>query len=68
MKTQAQRIVCELRRGWRTWGDLQAQRLSQCPWKRLAEAGHRFLAPGEVIQRKEGHDGLLRLRVVRAKG
>lgn len=68
MKTQAQRIVCELRRGWRTYGDLQAQRLSQCPWKRISEAAHRFLAPGEVIQRKEGADGYLRLRVVRAKG
>lgn len=65
MKTQAQRIVCELRRGWRTWGDLQAARLSQCPWKRLAEAGHKFLAPGERIDRKTGSDGLLRLRVVR---
>jgi hypothetical protein len=65
MKTQAQHIVCELRRGWRTYGDLQALRLSQCPWKRISEAAHRFLAPGEVIKRKVGDDGLLRLRVVR---
>jgi hypothetical protein len=62
MKTQAQHIVCELRRGWRTYGDLQALRLS---WKRISEAAHRFLAPGERIVRKEGKDGLLRLRVVR---
>lgn len=65
MKTQAHKIVCELRGGWKTWGDLLRSGISQCPWKRLAEAGHKYLKPGEKIARKVGHDGLLRLRVVR---
>ena len=63
--TQAARIVAELRRGWRTWGDLQAFRISTTPWKRLSEAGHKYLKDGERIERKTGKDGLLRLRVVK---
>jgi hypothetical protein len=65
MKTQADKIICELRKGWHTWGDLLRSGVSQCPWKRLAEAGHKYLRPGEKLQRKVGADGLLRIRVAR---
>ena len=63
--THAAQLVQALRKGWHTTGDLEALRISQCPWKRLSEAGHKFLKPGEKIARKTGPDGLLRLRVVR---
>lgn len=65
MKTQANELICELRRGWRTWGDLLRNCRSTSPWRRLAEAGHKHLRPGEKLERKVGDDGLLRLRVVR---
>lgn len=63
MKTQANELICELRHGWHTWGELLRACRATAPWKRLAEAGHKYLRPGEVIQRKTGPDGLLRLRV-----
>lgn len=62
--TQAEQIIRELRSGWRTWCQLERLWI-QAPWKRLAEAGHKFLKPGERIERKTGADGLIRLRVVR---
>lgn len=62
--TQAEQCVRELRAGWRTWCQLQRLWI-QSPQKRLAEAAHKFLKPGEVIERKTGSDGLIRLRVVR---
>ena len=61
--TQAAQLVAALRKGWHTTGDLQALRISPCPWKRLAESGARYLKPGEVIERKTGPDKLIRLRV-----
>lgn len=63
--THAAQLIQALRNGWHTTGDLEALRISQCPWKRLSEAGHKYLQPGERIDRKTGDDGLLRLRVVR---
>lgn len=61
--TQAEKIVRELRKGWRTWCQLQ-QLWSQAPWKRLAESGHKHLKPGERIERKTIR-GLIHLRVTR---
>lgn len=62
--TQAEKIVRELRKGWRTWCELQHLWI-QSPWKRLAESGNKYLRPSERIDRKVGSDGLIRLRVVR---
>lgn len=62
--TQAEQIARELRTGWRTWCQLERLWI-QAPWKRLAESGWRHLRAGEVIERKTGKDGLIRLRVVR---
>ncbi len=61
--TQAERIVRELRRGWRTWCQLQHLWI-QAPWKRLAESGASHLKPGERIERKVV-GGLVHLRVTR---
>lgn len=66
--TQAERIVSAIRAAGRrgmTWGDIEALRVSTCPWVRLAESGHRFLRAGEQIVRKAGRDGLVRVRIVR---
>lgn len=65
--TQAEQLVILLRRRWMTYGDLQATRVSTCPWKRLSESASAFLRPGEQIMRKVGKDGLLRMRVARPK-
>jgi len=62
--TQAEQLVRELRKGWRTWCQLQHLWI-QSPQKRLAEAGSRYMRAGEVIDRKTGQDGLIRLRIVR---
>lgn len=64
--TQAERLVRALRRRPMTYGEMEALRISTCPWRRLSEAGHRFLKLGERIERQAGEDGLLRLRVVKA--
>jgi len=65
-QTHAEQIIKAMRgRGWMTWGDIEALRISTCPWKRLAEGGAAYLRNGERIARKTGEDGLLRLRVVR---
>jgi hypothetical protein len=63
--THAAQLIKVLRTGWKTWGDLEATRISACPWKRINESGQRYLKPGEKILRKVGADGLTRLRVVR---
>ena len=62
--TQAERIIVELRRGWRTWCGLQCFLWVGSPHKRLAEAGHKYLKPGERIERKV-ENGLIHLRVTR---
>ena len=64
--THAEQLIRALRKGWHTTGDMEALRVSQCPWKRLAEAGHRFLRQGERIACKTGADGLKRWKVVKA--
>jgi len=63
--TQAERIVQAIRRKPMTWGEIEALRISTCPWVRLQESGHRFLRPGEAIVRKMGRDGLVRIKVER---
>lgn len=50
-----------------TYGDLEALRISSCPWKRLEEGAHLYLRPHEQLQRKpRKSDGLVVFRVVRS--
>lgn len=64
--TQAARLIEAIRSkpNGMTWGDIEALRISTCPWVRLAESGHRHLRPGERIEHVPGDDGLVRVRVV----
>jgi hypothetical protein len=64
--TQAEKLIRALRRGWHTYGDLQALRISTCPWVRLNTTGWKYLKSGEYIERKV-IKGLMRLRVVRPR-
>lgn len=64
--TQAERIVAAIRRKPMTWGEIEALRVSTCPWVRLKESGHRFLNAGETIVRKVGDDGLVRVSIAAA--
>jgi hypothetical protein len=61
--TQAEKIVRELRRGWRTWWHLQ-RLVGQSPNKRLDESGGKYLREGESIERAI-RNGLVHLRVTR---
>lgn len=61
--TQAERLVCALRRGWFTYSDMVSLYISACPWKRLSESGARYLRPNEVLAKKTGIDGLIRFSV-----
>ena len=61
--TQAEQLVRSLRRGWFTYAEMAALRVSACPWKRISETGARYLRPGEVIAKKTGVDGLVRFSV-----
>jgi len=63
--THAEQLVRAIRRRAMTYGDMEALRISTCPWKRLEESGHRYLKPGEQIVRKPGKDGLLRIGIAR---
>ena len=63
--THTEQLLAALRRRWYTTGDLQALRISTCPWKRLSESAHRYLRAGERIERRTRRDGLLELRVVK---
>ena len=65
--TQAQIIVNAIRRARRglTYLELEALKVSTCPWKRISESGHRWLKAGEQIVRKTGADGLVRVQIVR---
>lgn len=63
--THTQQLLAALRRRWMTWGDMEALRVTTCPWKRLGESAHRYLKAGERIERRTRADGLLELRVVR---
>lgn len=64
--TQAEKIVRELRCGWRTWWDLQ-RLVGQSPNKRLAESGWKYLKAGERIERGI-RNGLVQLRITRKGG
>lgn len=66
--TQAQRLISAIRRRrtGMTYGELQDLHISTSPQKRLAEAGERYLRPGERLARKTGADGLVRFVVERA--
>ena len=64
--THTEQLLAALRRKWHTWGDLEALRISACPWRRLSESAHRYLKAGERIERRTRADGLLELRVTRA--
>lgn len=68
--TQAEQIVNALRASRRgmTYLEMEALKVSACPWKRLSEAGHRYLRKGEQIVRRTGRDGLVRVCVVRGGG
>lgn len=63
--TQAQRIVEAIRSKPLTYGELEALKVSTCPWRRLTESGYKHLKQGERIERKVGEDGLVRIGVVR---
>ena len=65
--TQAQMIVNAIRRARRgmTYLEMEALKVSACPWKRLSESGHKFLKAGERIVRRTGSDGLVRVQIVR---
>lgn len=67
--TQAEKLVVAIRRAGKkgaTWGELEALRISTCPWVRLAESGHRFLRQGERLTSRVGRDGLVRNLIVRS--
>jgi hypothetical protein len=67
--TQAERLVSAIRRAGKkgaSWGELEALRISTCPWVRLKESGHRFLRSGERLASRIGRDGLVRNVIVRA--
>ncbi len=64
--TQAEQLIRAIRRKAMTYGDLEALKVSTCPWKRLSETGHRYLRTGETIVRKVGRDGLVRIGIGRA--
>lgn len=63
--THTEQLLAALRKRWLTWGDMEALRISACPWRRLSESAHRYLRDGERIERRTRKDGLLELRVVR---
>ena len=64
--THAEQLVQAIRHKAMTYGDLEALKVSTCPWKRLSEAGHRYLRKGEQIVRKTGRDGLVRIGIAKA--
>mgnify|MGYP000849217902 FL=1 len=66
--SHAEQLIRAIRRSraGMTYGDLEALRVSSCPWKRLEESAHRYLKPHEALQRKPRQsDGLVVFRVVR---
>lgn len=64
--TQAQRLIAAIRRRPMTYMELQDLHVSTSPHKRISEAGHKFLRPGEQIVRKTGKDGLVRFCIKKA--
>lgn len=66
IKTQAERLFVHLRRKAMTYGDMEALRISSCPWKRL-EDGQRHLKEGEQLVKGANKDGLVTFKVVKVK-
>lgn len=69
--TQASQLIEAIRRSrgrGLTYLELELLRVSSSPWKRLAEAGHRFLRQGEHLTSKVGRDGLKRFVIVKGQG
>lgn len=70
---QAKAIIDAIREAGKaglTWGDIQARRISTCPWVRLMPESRpeRFLRKGERIAVRIGSDGLMRRYITRARG
>jgi len=65
--TQAEQLIRAIRskRSGMTYLELEMLKVSSCPWRRISEAGHRFLRAGERITRRTGRDGLKRIAIVR---
>lgn len=66
--TQAKKLIQAIRKRkakGMTYGELEALRVSTCPWRRLQESGDRHLREGEVLQRLPGEDGLIRFVIVK---
>jgi hypothetical protein len=67
--TQAHRLIVAIRSSGRvgmTALELEQLGISQCPWKRLSESGHRWLSKGERLVSRVGRDGLKRRVITRA--
>jgi len=66
--TQAAQLIQAIRRSrskGMTYGELEALRISTCPWKRVQESGDKHLREKEVLARKTGRDGLVRFYIHR---
>ncbi len=66
--TQSQQLIQAIRRSrskGMTYGELEALRISTCPWKRILESGHKHLRFDEILYRRIGKDGLIRFVIVR---
>lgn len=65
-KTQAEQLFVHLRRKAMTYGDMEALRISTCPWKRVAESKH-LLKDGEQLVKGFNKQGLVTFKVVQVK-
>lgn len=65
-KTQAERLFVHLRRRAMTYGDMEALRISTCPWRRLSDGLH-HLKDGEQLVKGVNKEGLTTYRVVKVK-
>lgn len=65
-KQQFLQLLPHLRRRAMTYGDMQALRISTCPWKRLDDQAH-LLPEGEKLVKGTNKDGLVTWRVVKKK-
>lgn len=63
-QSQSARLIDYLRGGWCTTGDMQ--RISVCPWKRLAEGAHLYLRKTERLRKIRMADGSMLYKVVRS--
>lgn len=66
--TQSAQLIQAIRRAGKrgmTYGELEALRISTCPWKRLQESGRKWLRQGEQLLQGKGRDGLVRFTVIK---